>query len=48
MARRLLIIQAVVAGAATLGILIKEFPGIIREIRLWRMAGVHIGSRHPR
>ncbi|MFI9722181.1 hypothetical protein ACIHFE_21375 [Streptomyces sp. NPDC052396] len=48
MAKRLLIIQAVVAGAAALALLIKEFPGLVREIRLWRMAGVRAGSRYPR
>ncbi|GGP33367.1 hypothetical protein [Streptomyces abikoensis] len=40
MARRLLITQALVAGAVTLGILVKEFPGLVREIRIWRMVGL--------
>ncbi|MFF7725497.1 hypothetical protein [Streptomyces sp. NPDC008001] len=47
MARRLLIAQAVVAGAVTLGILVKEFPGIVREIRIWRMAGLRPRSGYP-
>ncbi|MCF3103132.1 hypothetical protein IPZ58_16285 [Streptomyces roseoverticillatus] len=40
MGRRLLIAQAVVAGAVALGILVKEFPGIVQEVRIWRMAGL--------
>ncbi|GHF07056.1 MULTISPECIES: hypothetical protein [Streptomyces] len=46
MARRLLIAQAVVAGAVTLGLLLKEIPGIVREIRIWRMTGFPAGPGH--
>ncbi|MCQ4041421.1 hypothetical protein ACFOSC_13165 [Streptantibioticus rubrisoli] len=46
-AKRVLIAQAVLAGAAALVILAKEFPGLVREVRIWRMADLKSGSRHP-
>lgn len=48
MARRVLIAQAVIAGALGLVILVKEIPGLVREVRIWRMVGFRAGSRHPR
>ncbi|MGK5545860.1 hypothetical protein ACSNOH_14165 [Streptomyces sp. URMC 127] len=46
MARRLLIAQAVVAGAVALGLLVKEFPGLVREVRIWRMVGLRSRAGH--
>jgi hypothetical protein len=46
-AKRVLIGQAVLAGAAALLILVKEFPGLVREVRIWRMADLKSGSKHP-
>ncbi|AEW99440.1 hypothetical protein [Streptantibioticus cattleyicolor] len=48
MARRLLIAQAAVLTALGLGIFVKEIPGLIREIRIWRMVGLRGGPRRPR
>lgn len=39
MAKRVLIAQAVVIGVALLVLMVKEYPGLIREIRIWRMVG---------
>lgn len=47
-ARRILMAEAVLLGGALLALLIKELPGAAREVRIWRMAGFHAGSRHPR
>ncbi|MBX9397427.1 hypothetical protein K4749_28530 [Streptomyces sp. TRM72054] len=47
-ARRILMAEAVLVGGALLALLVKEFPGAVREVRIWRMAGFHAGSRHPR
>ncbi|PRX50997.1 hypothetical protein B0I33_101149 [Prauserella shujinwangii] len=38
MAKKILIAQGVLIGAAVLGILVREYPGLVREIRMWRMA----------
>ena len=48
MARRVLIAQAVVAGGIALTLLVREFPGLVREVRIWRMVGLRAGSRRPR
>ncbi|MFD1657812.1 hypothetical protein ACFSL4_06145 [Streptomyces caeni] len=48
MARRVLIAQAVVVGGIALTLLAREFPGLVREVRIWRMVGVRAGSRRPR
>lgn len=47
-ARRVLTAQAVLVGGGVLALLIREIPGIMREIRIWRMAAFPSGSRHPR
>ncbi|GEC05343.1 hypothetical protein SSP24_29980 [Streptomyces spinoverrucosus] len=47
-ARRILMAEAVLVGGALLALMVKEFPGAVREVRIWRMAGFHVGSRHPR
>ncbi|MFE9093336.1 hypothetical protein [Streptomyces sp. NPDC007264] len=48
MARRVLIAQAVVVGGIALTLLAREFPGLVREVRIWRMVGIRGGSRRPR
>lgn len=36
-ARRILIAQAVLVGGALLALLLRELPGAVREVRIWRM-----------
>ncbi|WP_187645601.1 hypothetical protein [Streptomyces sp. TRM49041] len=48
MARRVLMAEAVLVGGLALAILIREIPGLMREVRIWRMAGYRSGARHPR
>ncbi|MEU5597998.1 hypothetical protein [Streptomyces sp. NPDC020298] len=45
-ARRVLTAQAVLVGSTVLGLLVWELPGLVREIRIWRMAGSSSGVRH--
>lgn len=45
-AKRVLTAQAVLVGSAVLGLLVWELPGLVREIRIWRMAGSGSGVRH--
>ncbi|MFI2435963.1 hypothetical protein [Streptomyces sp. NPDC018693] len=47
-ARRVLTAQAVLVSGAALALLIREIPGLVREVRIWRMAGFPSGSHHPR
>ena len=47
MARRVLIGQGVLVGGLLLALFVREIPGLVREIRIWRMAGSQSGSRHP-
>ncbi len=37
MAKKVLIAQAVLVGAAVLALTLRELPGAIREVRIWRM-----------
>lgn len=37
MAKRILIAEAALLGALGLGMLVRELPGLVREIRIWRM-----------
>lgn len=37
MAKRVLIAQAVLVGGGLLALFLRELPGAIREIRIWRM-----------
>jgi hypothetical protein len=39
MAKRVLMAQAVLIAGVGLGVVMKEFPNLVREIRIWRMAG---------
>ncbi|MEV6025721.1 hypothetical protein [Streptomyces sp. NPDC052036] len=45
-AKRVLIAQGLLVGAAALTLLARELPGLVREVRIWRMVGVRTGSRH--
>ncbi|MDQ3886458.1 MAG: hypothetical protein M3308_05490 [Actinomycetota bacterium] len=36
-AKRVLIAEAVLVGGGLLALFLKEFPGLVREIRIWRM-----------
>ncbi|MGW2035900.1 MULTISPECIES: hypothetical protein [Streptomyces] len=47
-ARRVLIAQGAALGALTLGLLVLELPGIVREVRIWRMVNLRSGARRPR
>ncbi|MFI8850863.1 hypothetical protein ACIGW3_11875 [Streptomyces sp. NPDC053499] len=47
-ARRVLVGQLAVFVTLGLAILLRELPGLAREIRIWRMVGFGSGSRHPR
>ncbi|WP_177204295.1 MULTISPECIES: hypothetical protein [unclassified Streptomyces] len=47
-ARRVLMAEAAVAGGLLLAVLIREIPGMRREVKIWRMAGLRSRSRHPR
>ncbi|MFC3575065.1 hypothetical protein ACFOZ0_17625 [Streptomyces yaanensis] len=48
MAKRVLIAQAVLLGGAAAILLVREMPGVVREIRIFRMVGLRAGSRRPR
>ncbi|MFB7596544.1 hypothetical protein [Streptomyces sp. NPDC056160] len=45
--RQVLAAEAAVVGALALALLAKELPGIIREVRIWRMVGLRPGPRNP-
>ncbi|GAA2905328.1 hypothetical protein [Streptomyces mexicanus] len=47
-AQRVLAAQIAVVGGVALALLVKEIPGIVREVRIWRMVGLRAGSRRPR
>ncbi|MFK4148511.1 hypothetical protein [Streptomyces sp. NPDC004065] len=44
--RQVLALQALAIGGLGVAALIKEFPGLVREIRIWRMVGLRSGSRN--
>ncbi|MBN0042825.1 hypothetical protein JS756_01585 [Streptomyces actuosus] len=46
--RSVLTAQAALLAGAALALLIREMPGLVREIRIWRMVGVRSRSGHPR
>jgi hypothetical protein len=46
-AKRVLAGQITVAGVLGTAMLFRELPGLVREIRIWRMAGFRAGPRHP-
>ncbi|WP_030340673.1 hypothetical protein [Streptomyces sp. NRRL B-3648] len=46
--RQLLAAQAAVAGSLAAALLVKELPGIVRELRIYRMTGgLRAGHRYP-
>ncbi|WP_306191974.1 MULTISPECIES: hypothetical protein [unclassified Streptomyces] len=45
--KQVLIAEAAVLGGLALALLVKELPGAVREVRIWRMVGLRPGSRHP-
>ncbi|MFC0052660.1 hypothetical protein [Streptomyces actinomycinicus] len=46
--RRLLMAQAALVGSLATALLVKEFPGIVRELRIYRMTGgLRAGHRYP-
>ena len=47
-ARRVLIAEALIVGGLALTLLVREMPGLVREVRIWRMTGFRSGSRHSR
>lgn len=47
-AQRVLIAEGVALGAAALALLVHEFPGIVREVRIWRMINIRSGAKRPR
>ncbi len=46
--RQVLMAEAAVVGGLVLALLVREMPGLVREIRIWRMVGIRPGSRRPR
>jgi hypothetical protein len=40
MARRVLIAQALLVTGLAAVVLLREMPGLVREVRIWRMVGV--------
>ncbi|CAM5673612.1 hypothetical protein AB0F92_17710 [Kitasatospora aureofaciens] len=40
MARRVLIAEVLIVGTITLAMLVREIPGMRRELRMWRMVGL--------
>ncbi|MBE9500185.1 hypothetical protein IHE61_25620 [Streptomyces sp. GKU 257-1] len=46
-AKRVLLGQGAVLGAVVLAMLVREFPGLVREVRIWRMIGFTSGARPP-
>ncbi|MEU6012297.1 hypothetical protein ACFY0A_29680 [Streptomyces sp. NPDC001698] len=45
-AKQLLAVEAALVGGLVLAALIKEMPGLLREIRIWRMSGRGSGHAH--
>jgi hypothetical protein len=47
-AQRVLLAQGVLLGAVTLALFVQELPGIVREVRIWRMSNLRSGAKRPR
>ncbi|GAA0535428.1 hypothetical protein GCM10011581_25190 [Saccharopolyspora subtropica] len=50
MARKVLIAQAVLLTAGLLALFVRELPGLVREVRMWRMTMSFrrgIPGKHP-
>ncbi|WP_199431954.1 hypothetical protein [Qaidamihabitans albus] len=44
MAKRILIAQCALVGLGILALFVREYPGLVREIRMWRMASFRRGT----
>ncbi|MET8804018.1 hypothetical protein [Streptomyces sp. NPDC004546] len=46
--RQLLVVQAVMIGGLAMTLFVKELPGIVRELRIYRMTGgMRANRRYP-
>ncbi|MEU6091486.1 hypothetical protein ABZ865_32860 [Streptomyces sp. NPDC047085] len=46
--RQVLVAQAAVVGSLMLALFVKEFPGVVRELRIYRMTGgLRAARRYP-
>ncbi|MEU0053803.1 hypothetical protein ABZ299_25625 [Streptomyces sp. NPDC006184] len=46
--RRLLLVQAALVGGLVAALVVKEFPGLVREVRIYRMTGgLRARRRYP-
>ncbi|MGW4569371.1 hypothetical protein ACWEN3_46035 [Streptomyces sp. NPDC004561] len=46
--RQLLMAQAALVGSVVVALFVKELPGILRELRIYRMTGgLRAGRRYP-
>ncbi|MGW7524146.1 hypothetical protein [Streptomyces sp. NPDC054783] len=46
--RQLLVVQAAVIGGLAMTLFVKELPGIVRELRIYRMTGgMRANRRYP-
>ncbi|WP_205614440.1 hypothetical protein [Streptomyces dangxiongensis] len=46
--RRVLLVQAALAGGLAAALFVKEFPGLVREVRIYRMTGgLRARRRYP-
>ncbi|WP_433447603.1 hypothetical protein ACQPXS_05855 [Streptomyces sp. CA-142005] len=46
--RQLLVVQAAMIGGLAMTLFVKEFPGIVRELRIYRMTGgMRANRRYP-
>ena len=46
--RQVLLAQAVLVGGLALALLLKELPGVVRELRIYRMTGgIRANRRYP-
>lgn len=46
MAKRVLLAQVALLAAGIAALAVREFPGLVREIRMWRMASPRRNSAH--
>lgn len=46
--RQLLVAQAALAGGLAVALFVRELPGVVRELRIYRMTGgLRAGRRYP-
>jgi hypothetical protein len=46
-AERVLLAQAALVGGLAVALFIRELPGLVREIRIFRMVCPRAGAHHP-